>query len=83
MKNNLHLIIFIFFIFTSINFVKAEAGYNLWQKYDLISDNNLLTKYKELIKESVIEGNSPTIHTARNELHLRLILLIEHLRSYL
>ena len=68
MERKFFLIVPLVFLLASINFVKAENGHRLWLKYDLISDQNLLKEYKELIKESIFEGNSPTIQIAANEL---------------
>jgi len=48
--------------------LKADDGYRLWLKYDLISNRQKLTEYKESIKALVIEGSSPTISAATEEL---------------
>jgi alpha-glucuronidase len=50
----------------------AEDGYRLWLRYDQISDTQRLNEYRELIKDWVIEGESPTINAARDELKMGL-----------
>ncbi len=59
----------VIFLFLSILFeIKAEDGYRLWIRYDLISDQKKLTLHHELTKGWVIEGESPTLAIARKEL---------------
>jgi alpha-glucuronidase len=45
-----------------------EDGYDLWLRYRLISDARLLTDYRAAITRLVVEGNSPTLRVARDEL---------------
>ena len=52
--------------------LKADDGYRLWLKYDLISNQQKLNEYKELVKGLIIEGESPTIKAAENELQIGL-----------
>lgn len=46
----------------------AESGYSLWLRYDKISDKQLLALYQNQFKSFWIEGNSPTLKTAKQEL---------------
>lgn len=61
--------IFLFCIFIAITAgVFADDGYRLWLRYDKISNNSLLNKYKQQITAPAIIGNSATINAARVEL---------------
>ncbi len=46
----------------------AEDGYRLWLRYDLISEKNLLSNYRQAITALNINGNSATINITRSEL---------------
>lgn len=46
----------------------AEDGYKLWLRYDRIEDPELLNEYRSLIREIIVEGNSPTFAAIRSEL---------------
>ena len=48
--------------------LRAEDGYRLWLRYDLVSDPERLAEYRAAITELVIEGDSPTLAAAREEL---------------
>ncbi len=48
--------------------VLADDGYRLWQRYDFIRDQQKRQSYLENIKGLLIEGNSPTLTVARQEL---------------
>ncbi|MCC9167371.1 alpha-glucuronidase family glycosyl hydrolase [Pontibacter harenae] len=50
----------------------AEDGYRLWQRYDLVNNSDRLKEYQQSIAEVVIEGNSPTLSVAKNELNMAL-----------
>ncbi len=54
----------------------AESGYRLWLRYDLVSDSHHLHQYRKSITGLVIEGESPTIQAAGNELRLGLVGLL-------
>ncbi len=41
-------LLFVFIIF-SMAFLRAEDGYRLWLRYDLITDNQILNDYKSNI----------------------------------
>lgn len=46
----------------------AEDGYRLWLRYNKITDNNLLTKYKKQILAPAMMGSSATLSVAKSEL---------------
>jgi alpha-glucuronidase len=52
--------------------LKAEDGYRLWLRYDLVSDPQILNQYNKSITGLIIEGESPTIRVARKELEMGL-----------
>lgn len=54
-------------LFVSLT-VKSESGYELWLRYQPISDQQVLAAYRGAIKGWKIEGNSPTHAIIRNEL---------------
>ncbi len=51
---------------------RAEDGYRLWLRYDLISNQQKLNTYRQLINGWMIEGESPTLSIAKKELSLAL-----------
>ncbi len=48
--------------------VRADDGYALWLRYHPVSDAATLQHYRASIAELVMEGNSPTLHVAREEI---------------
>jgi len=60
------LLLYCFLLLGSIAF--AEDGYRLWLRYDKISNNNLLNKYKQQVIAPAIIGKSATIDVIRAEL---------------
>jgi len=48
--------------------VKAEDGYRLWLRYDLINDSALLKQYRSTINTINIHGNSSTVTAIQKEL---------------
>jgi alpha-glucuronidase len=52
--------------------LKAEDGYRLWLRYDLISDPQIHDSYIESVKGWIIQGNSPTLSVAGKELQMGL-----------
>ena len=46
----------------------AEDGYRLWLRYDKIDNGNLLQQYRSRISGIVVNGSSPTLTVAKNEL---------------
>ncbi|MBK5280231.1 MAG: alpha-glucuronidase, partial [Bacteroidia bacterium] len=70
MMKNIALFLVVLF---SANFkAKAEDGYRLWLRYDLVSDQTKLSAYKKSITGWMIEGESPTLNVARKELQIGL-----------
>jgi alpha-glucuronidase len=63
-------LVFILFVIFLIAFkyVNAGDGYELWLKYEKVSNEQLLEKYRLSIKAVMIIGESETIQIARNEL---------------
>ena len=47
---------------------RAEDGYDLWLRYRLIADRALLAQYREAASHFLLEGDSPTLRVARDEL---------------
>ncbi len=54
------------------NIVIAEDGYRLWLRYDRIANSKILTEYRKLIRTWKVDGDSPTLLAAGNELNLAL-----------
>ncbi|SDL10358.1 alpha-glucuronidase [Catalinimonas alkaloidigena] len=46
----------------------AEDGYRLWLRYDPIADQAVRTRYQAALKNVLMEGDSPTLVAAREEL---------------
>ena len=67
-------IIFVLFVFmvSHSNYTKADDGYRLWLKYNLISNLQVLKGYKNSIKALNINGESQTIKAAEHELQMGL-----------
>lgn len=54
------------------NFLYAEDGYRLWQRYDQVQDAVRLQSYRQAISEIVLQGDSPTLLIAQKELTMGL-----------
>ena len=52
--------------------VHADDGYRLWLRYDLVSEPLILRQYNKIISGLIIEGSSPTLKAAGNELGMGL-----------
>jgi alpha-glucuronidase len=50
----------------------AEDGYQLWLRYEKISDQSILKHYTKTVRAFTVEGNSPTLALAKQELALGL-----------
>lgn len=48
--------------------VKAENGYDLWMRYNKVTDNNLLLHYKKQLTSLAVPGTSATLQAAKREL---------------
>ena len=46
----------------------AEDGYDLWLRYRLVDDKALLAQYRVAAGRFLVEGDSPTMRVARDEL---------------
>ena len=66
------LLFFVLAVIFVVSNTKAEDGYRLWLKYDLISNRQKLNEYTELIKSIKVEGDSPTLKAAKYELEIGL-----------
>src|SRR5687768_8296974 len=64
MKKTLSL----FLLLLTLQTAKAEDGYRLWLRYDLIENTQTRNEYREFIKALLIDGNSPTLSIAKKEL---------------
>ena len=47
---------------------RAETGYDLWLRYPQVADAVRLEEYRAAIARLVVEGSSPTVNAARQEL---------------
>ncbi len=64
----------------SLNIVScllAEDGYRLWLRYDKVDNTILLQQYRSQINAVIINGSSPTIAVAKNELFAGLQALLD------
>lgn len=68
MKRTFFLIVFLISVFAS----QAEDGYRLWMRYDLVSNPQLLSAYRNTISSIHFPGNSPSLTVAKDELLLGL-----------
>jgi alpha-glucuronidase len=59
------LLVIMLFIFSSL---KAENGYDLWLRYNKISNVAILDQYKKQIASPVVPGSSQTITIIKDEL---------------
>jgi alpha-glucuronidase len=48
--------------------VRAEDGYDLWLRYPRVSATALLAEYRAAASRIVVDGDSPTLRAARDEL---------------
>src|SRR6266516_3588179 len=46
----------------------AEDGYDLWLRYRLVGDAGRLAEYRAALTQLVVEGDSPTLRAAHDEL---------------
>jgi alpha-glucuronidase len=68
MKKAIFLLISLVFTYN----LYAENGYELWLRYKLISNTNVLNQYKSAISGFTVYGNSPVINSAKEELSMGL-----------
>src|SRR5213595_2672463 len=50
----------------------VEDGYDLWLRYRLVGDSGRLAEYRAALTQLVVEGDSPTLRAARDELSVGL-----------
>ncbi len=62
------MLAFIILLCGSINYLYADDGYDLWLKYNKISDAQKLAEYQAAITSVVIQGDSPTCKVMKDEL---------------
>ena len=60
--------IFCIFLYSNQNLIFADDGYDLWLKYNKISDSQKLTEYQAAITSVVIQGESDTCKVIQDEL---------------
>lgn len=60
------ILLFIFLLASA--FLRAEDGYELWLRYNVIKDHRLLSSYRNTISGINITAASPTLIAAREEL---------------
>ena len=74
MRHNIGKLLTLFLLLFGLTsvLVRAENGYRLWQRYDLIKDAKKLKDYRSQVSQYVIQGNSPTLTVIRQELQLAL-----------
>ena len=65
MKKIIPLLCFLVFTCSAI---KAENGYRLWLRYNLITNAKILNEYKQSVQAIMFFGSSPTISVAQSEL---------------
>ena len=58
---------FLFAVATPVT-VRAEDGYDLWLRYRLVADPARRAEYRGVLRRLVVEGDSPTLRAARDEL---------------
>lgn len=66
MNRILYLLLFTLFIHNPV--IKADDGYRLWLRYDLISDPQVLGSYQKSVSGWIIEGTSPSSIVTANEM---------------
>ena len=64
------LVIMLFFV--SCTELKADDGYRLWLRYDIISEQKILNEYFKNISGYMIAGSSATLKAAGSELQMGL-----------
>ncbi len=55
-------------LFSMSSGLKADDGYRLWLRYDRVSDQALLEKYRNSINAWLVDGDSPVFASAAKEL---------------
>ncbi|MEO8624879.1 MAG: alpha-glucuronidase family glycosyl hydrolase, partial [bacterium] len=55
-------------LLTAIRPAAADNGSELWLRYRLVADAALRAQYRAVLAQIVVDGNSPTLQAARDEL---------------
>ena len=58
--------------------LRADDGYDLWLRYRPVADPLRLAEYRGAISQIVVEGDSPSLAAARDELTMGLRGLLDH-----
>ncbi|MBX2971191.1 MAG: alpha-glucuronidase, partial [Cyclobacteriaceae bacterium] len=66
----------LFILFLTFNAVHSEDGYQLWLRYDPITNKAVATGYKKNITGWMVPGNSPTLSLVKKEIQQGLTGLI-------
>lgn len=54
-----------------------EDGYEAWLRYEQVQDKDMLKSYRDVLRASVVKGNSETINAIKNEIQLALPSLLD------
>jgi alpha-glucuronidase len=66
MKSLLSILLVLCFYIQSVS---AQDGYEMWLRYDLIQDTELLTKYRNQLRHMIMSADSPTMEAAKLEIY--------------
>jgi alpha-glucuronidase len=61
-------LLLLLFIFHLPSLTQADDGYRLWLRYERVADKSKLAQYRAAISQVIIEGQSPTLQAAQEEL---------------
>ncbi|GAB2534224.1 alpha-glucuronidase family glycosyl hydrolase [Rufibacter soli] len=75
-KKSVYFSLLFLCLFLTLQTAQAEDGYELWQRYKRVSNPETLKQYGQLLEETVVQGNSPTLQIVRNELQKGLVGLL-------
>ncbi|ARS36455.1 alpha-glucuronidase family glycosyl hydrolase [Pontibacter actiniarum] len=70
------LLLLLLFLLSANHRLLAEDGYRLWQRYEQVQDAARLQAYRQALNELVVQGNSPTLTVAQQELQTGLSSLL-------
>jgi alpha-glucuronidase len=63
-------LIFTLLLVSAASTLWAENGYDLWLRYKPVENKNRLTSYRQLLTAIQVNGNTPTLQAAKEELLL-------------
>lgn len=58
----------LFFVMGYCSICRADEGYKLWLRYEKVQDNKLFYSYRQMLQSVQIQGSSPTMDVAGQEL---------------